>query len=269
MDSNTVKTFLEEVGDLETNALVVTKKMLEGGKEEVTLNLTKKKIMPERMESPPRNHICHEATTFAQLIEKNISADTIVLIDVENEVVSAVLNDKAEKGFEVILLKPAMDPRFKILEQTILNKSLSPKQFATAALLNRELMRAQPHLPMLLKQITIANNVVAHEGMGNNSVNGLTCETQVKAGRGSEEIVLPDEIEIETPIYIGTPIQNFKIQVTVLPQSATEVKIQVTSPDAELKKFQVFQDMLADIKALKDVLVGYGKPWYDNWKYNR
>jgi hypothetical protein len=272
MEDGKIKNFLEQVDMLGANAISVSKKMLESGKENVTVELVRKKIMPERFETPPRAHVCHEAFTFQNYIDANKTGDTVILMDVENEKVYAILDDKAARGYEIILLAPALDPRYQMLQETMLNKRLRPKKFAEAVLMNKEIIAADDDkdksLPMILKQITIANVIKATEGTGAKSMNGVVCETTIKAGTGSEEIILPESIVVETPIYLKTEIKRFSIQIVVIPESSTEVTICTKSPEAALAKCQVFEKMIEPLQEI-ECLTGFGKPVYGQWNYNR
>jgi hypothetical protein len=274
---NTINQFLNDVGNLQNNAITVTKKLLEGGKEEVTLNLQRKPIIPERMESPARAHTFHDADGFIKYLQANKPTDGVmmVLADVTAKRIIAVLNDKAAKGFENITLQPPYHPEF-ILLSNLVNKTLEITDFAKMVLRNRSVTHASKigdttaarDIALLFSQITVSKKVTACTGAGNKSTNGVMVETSISAGANTQQpIALPEAIKFKVPIYLNTEEVIFDITIK-LAHDEVDVYIVTDAPELELRKFEVFEKILEPIKAMEGVLVSYGTPATENWNYN-
>jgi hypothetical protein len=105
-------------------------------------------------------------------------------------------------------------------------------------------------------------------GAGKKSVNGVMCETQVKAGTAEEKIEIPDSIRIKTPIWFETEAVEFDMDLTVIAAyRGEEVKVFVDAPELELRKAQVFKNVLDPIKKMDGVLVTMGQAHHTEWRY--
>jgi hypothetical protein len=256
-NDNSIKNFLEEVGNMQHNALSVSQQVLADGGKEVTLNLSRKSIMPERMESPARAHIFHDADGFIAYLQANKPAIVdgvpsgvmLVLADVSAKKVVAVLNDKAGKGFEQIILAPPYHPEYTLLSTTLLNKQLGITEFAETVLRNRSVThaakindaKAARDIALLFSQITVSKKVTACTGTGNKSTNGVMVETSISAGTNTTTPVeLPDSIKFQVPIYLNTEEVVFSVDLTIK-LCGDEVYIVTDAPEVELKKFEVFE----------------------------
>ncbi len=273
MEENTIEQFVKQVKEGDKNVIDVSKKVLEGGKEVVTVELTKRKVMPDRMESPARAHVFHVAPGFIAYIEENKTDNTIVMANVSNTHIFAVLDDKAKLGFETIALNPPYDARFELLQKTLLGKQLPIDAFARHVMRNRPIIidsadMTAKDLAMAMQQITISSETVQGMGVGKKAVNGLMCKTTIAAGTEEAPVELPDSFEVEVPIFLGTDPVKFGVDVTITTQSG-QVWATVDAPEIEVKKFEVFEQILEPIKAIDGVLVSYGWPNTDDWKYNK
>ena len=272
-NQNVIKDFLKNVEELGSNALTVSKKMLEGGKENVTLELVRKRIMPERMESPARAHIFYDAVGFSKYVEREKQTDTVIFADVENSVIYAVLNDRAEKGFEKVSLAPPYHPEFKLLKETLLDSSMDIMRFARNLMRNRNVLAGEPEkakqLAMMMQQITVSSKITACFGVGAKSVNGIMCTTEAKAGVAEEQIELPDSVAVEVPIYINTDPVQFDIDLTITANKAGQVDIATDNPEMNVRKYEVFQGILEKVREVGDVIVTLGVPITSEWIYNK
>jgi hypothetical protein len=272
-DGNFVKDFLKNVGDLETNALTVSKSLLEDGKENVTLKLTRDRVMPERMESPARNHIFNDADSFVGYVTDEKTDNTIVFADIDDRTFYAVLDDHAEKGFERIIFQPLCHPQFAMLEGTLLYLELSIFDFARNLMRNRAIIADGPEntkqLAMMMQQITVSSSIKSCAGVGAKSVNGVMCTTEAKAGVDETQIDLPDTISICTPIYINTDAVRFDLDLTVTADRNGAVAVTIDSPEVAIRRYEIFEGILKRLKEIEGVLVTLGRPQTSEWEYNK
>lgn len=197
-----LSSFLSKVDGMCVNAMTVSKKVLDDGKEEITLNLANKKVMPDRMESPARAHVFHDANGFASYLKSNKSENLLVLIDTKNKRVAAVLDDKAKQGYEVVQFSPPYHPKFTLFEENLLG-AFDVKEFAKGVMMCRDLIAgvdgdekyAGKQLALLMKQITVSNKITAENGTGVECVNGVVIETNVRAGKSEEQTGGKEELK--------------------------------------------------------------------------
>jgi hypothetical protein len=164
--SEKLESFLKDVEAMSVNALTVSKELLADGSPKITLNLANKKVMPDRMESPARAHVFHDAAGFTDYLKANRSESLVVLIDTDSLTAQAVLDDKAKQGFEVVTFDPPEHPKFKLFRSALLGK-FNVKGFAQGVMLCRDLVagvdgnqeNAGMQLALLMKQITVSNQV--------------------------------------------------------------------------------------------------------------
>jgi len=272
-NKNDVKEFLQNVNELGSNALSVSKKLLEDGKEQVTLDLRRTRVMPERMESPPRAHVFHEVDGFLTYIDENRTPSTVIFADVPNTRISAILDDKAERGFEKITFEALHHPEFILLNKTLLDDTMDIMTFARNLMRNRNVLAGDPEkarqLAMMMRQITVSSKITACSGVGAKSVNGIMCTTEAKAGVAEDQIDLPDSVAVKVPIYIDTKPVQFDIDLTMTADRTGNVEVTTDSPELELRKFEVFQLIMEQVAAINGVLVTMGKPMTNEWAYNK
>lgn len=272
-NQNQLNDFLKNVDELGCNALTVSRKVLVDGKEEVTLNLARKKIMPDRMESPARYHEFHEVPGFIEYLRKEKNPGMVIFANVGTSRIIAVIDDKAEKGFENIALEPQYHPEFELLENTLLGKELSIFEFAKNLMRNRNVFDAgtekAKQLALLMRQITVSTKVTACVGVGAKSVNGIMCTTEAKAGLAESQIDLPDSIAVKLPIYLNTEPVSFDIDLTISATRDGSVMVQTDCPELQVRKYEVFETIIEQVREIKDVLVTLGRPNTTEWKYNR
>lgn len=276
MSNNDVADAIKEVAENEVNVISVAKMMLKGGKENVQVSLEHKKVMPERMESQARCHVFHDAEGFMAFLSANKTKHTFVFADVNGVVIYAVLDDKAKTGFETVSLRPPYHPEFSLLNDALLNKSLPIAFFAQGIMRNRKVIQDSPpnwdakSLALAMQQLTVASAIVQAIGDGKTAVNGVMTTTTVMTGspEAKEHLDLPETIKVKVPIYLNTEAVEFDIDITVSSKSGAVFAI-TDAPELEVKKYEVFETMLKDVKALEGVTVVYGWPSRADWKYNK
>jgi hypothetical protein len=177
----------------------------------------------------------------------------------------------------VILFNPPYHPRFELLRETLLGTH-EVAEFAMGVMRNREVIIGVDgqagaangrSLALLMKQITIASEVTAEEGVGNNAVNGVMVKTSVKAGDAKSKVDLPESIQVQVPIYLNTPQVRIDIQVTVKPLRAERVAIICDAPELPVIEHDLFDEILHEVRSLEGALVSYGSVQFTDWTYNK
>jgi len=271
---NDVEESIKHVQKNEISVVSLAKELLKDGKEQIKVVLERNKIMPERMESPPREHIFHDVAGFGAFLAANKTNNTVVFADVNSVSIVAVLDDQAGRGFETVSLSPPYHPEFQLLDDSLLNKKMAIETFAQGVMRNRKIIKDTPacdanSLAMAMQQLTVATGIVQAIGDGKTSVNGVMTTTSITTGgpEAKERLDLPDSITVEVPIYLKTEAVTFDIDLTISTKS--EAVIVVTdSPELELKKYEVFETMMEGIRKSKKITVVYGCPRESSWKYN-
>ena len=88
----------------------LSKSVLTDGKERVELVIKKPPLAPLRMESPSRQHLVNSLDTLLKYVNKYGGVDTVILANPDSGVITATLDETAEKGFEVINFHPMIHP---------------------------------------------------------------------------------------------------------------------------------------------------------------
>lgn len=253
----------------------VSRKMLSGGKEQITFAIENRKVQPEppvmlpRQESPPRAHNFHDAMGFADYLKKYKTTDTVVLVDIHARGASAILDEKATNGFELVVLSPILHPLFvpweKLLDST---RNISIQIFADFLRKNRRsIVKPEPmELIGMLSQIKVSRNITLHKGFGSRSLNGVVCEMEIAGTTKTEEIQLPEILTIEVPLYVATEAVKLEIDL-VVDADDNEVFVKCSSADVLTQQVKVFDSMLEDVRKIEDVVVVLGEPNYSNWTY--
>ncbi|KKL71085.1 hypothetical protein LCGC14_2098470 [marine sediment metagenome] len=244
-----IREILSQVARGNNNAITIAKEMKDGVNT-ITVNMKQERVMPERMESPPRAHIFHTAEGFIEYIKAEKTEHTLVLADINRACVHAILNDRATHGFEGVCLEPALDPRFALLTKTLLHGGPIPiAEFALAVMRNRNVMAGTPakaqQLAILMQQITVSSQITACSADLGIGLNGVLCKTSVKAGEGETQVNIPSSIAVKLPIYLNTPEVEFDLDITLSAARSGEVIVSVDAPELDLRKYaQSISDIL-------------------------
>jgi hypothetical protein len=270
-----VEEFVKEVEAMSVNALTVSKELLADGKPVTELRMEHRKVMPERMESPARSHVFHSVAGFAAYLQANKTDHTLVMADLATGLITAVLDDRAATGFELIRLKPAEFPAFTMLK-ALLNRSMSIPTFANLVMRNRRVLcgddeETARQLALTMQQITIASSITAAIGVGSKSVNGIMVTTEVKAGGpvSHDTVELPESLTAFVPLFIGRPIRKFDIDLTVIADTK-KADIIAEAPELEVLIYEEHLVMLDEVRAEvgDEVMVGVGHIGHTDWSYN-
>ena len=269
--------FLRSVPQGQENALQIIKEALPEGGEKTTIALQNRQLQPELplesklARSPRRAHTFHTVAATAAYINAYGSVNTVVLADVTARQATIVLNEVNELGFEVLTFTPAPHPLFQRWEK-VLDATSALSAFVRFVLFNRAQV-IEPEgrqFALLLSQLRISKDVRIYQGMGAESINGLTVTTKVEGTERTERVSLPDQITVLLPLFVNTQPQPITLDLTLdAGGKDDEVCIHVAAPDLLDALCLVFQDMVEELAAActvaKPEVVGLGsithKPW--------
>ena len=275
MEAN-VRKFIESVEHGHSNVIEVVKSLLPDGTGQMQLVLKHEVQKPVRAESPARNHVFYDAAGFQTYLEENRNKECklLVLIDCENMLAKAVLDDKAENGFEVIAFEPPHHPVFELIRENLLTQQ-GVREFASAINRCRKYITGfdgkpvdGPSITLQMRQITVSNQVTAECGEGNGAVNGITLKTNVSTGKTADtKTVLPESMKLKCPVFLTSSDVEIDATITVVPKSAERVEIRTEVPDIDVIIHDEFDAMLTDLHQMQDVQVSFGRIDHAPWAY--
>lgn len=269
-----IKEFLKDVDLMAVNAITVSTELLNDGEKQVRVELRRSKVMPDRMPSPARSHVFQEVGAFCKFIERNTTPDTLILADVNNHAIVAVINDKAEKGFELVGLRPAEFPAFTMLKK-MLDHEIRVKDLASLLMRNRRVLGENDEegkqIALTMQQLTVATKIEACTGSGARAINGVMCTTEVTGGAGQELVDLPETVLAHVPLFVNRPEVRFEIDVTMVGTVQSEVYMIAEAPELEVLMYEEMQSIVKEIGELigDQVSVGLGRLVTTEWTYNK
>lgn len=265
-----VNCFLDGVNVYEDRTVDVVKKVLDG-KDHVTLTFKMEVVEPARAESPRRNHVFRTPDGFCDYLKKYGGEDIVVLADPISGTATAVLNERAVTGFEVVEFKPMLHPFWMPWEKAIYGggDDYPVKPFARFIAGQGHVIKSPDpkQLFMLLSQVRLSKKVTVEHGVGSGSVNGVMVENEVKGQSSKQPVEIPQQIMIHCPMFWGQEAVDIMIDVLVDPRGE-QVYIVLNSADAEAKKVEQIEQMLGDLTAkLPDAVVTFGEVNTVPWEY--
>jgi len=169
--------------------------------------------LPVRAESPARNHTFWGLGGFCKYVAKYGKADTVVLADPTTGTIRAVLDDKADKGLEVIAFDAQEHPQW-LVWKGLLGKTIPVKEFAKFLLTQRSLIVA-PKAEQVIQQfaqVRGSKKIEFQTGYGDGSINGVMIEVEIRGQQPQQQPVkLPSEIIIGVPMFIGQDSLEIRI----------------------------------------------------------
>ncbi len=277
--TETVNDFLDSLQDGNEHLVEVARKMTEGEdgktKENITFALQKRVLQPEppkppvRAESPRRAHEFYSAESFVEYLKENKTTKTVVLANVDESKITAVLDEAAKTGFETIVFRPQIHPLFAPWHR-LLSDPVPVQGFALFLLQNKRTIAAPPpeELTLLFSQIRASQKITMHKGVGKHSLNGLTCEINIVGKAENQEVEIPDLIELFVPLYIDTPSLTVEIDVLVT-ATDTDVFVSCSSSDLKVKTVDAFEGMLRQVREIEGIVIGFGSVETEPWQYLR
>lgn len=254
------ETFLEITGEPGDRKLTITSRQM----------LPEEPREPLRSESPAVQHEFLAASGLADYLMKYGSADVVVFADPINETVYAVLNERADDGFEVVTMKPALHPLWAPWSG-IAGKRIHLSTFTEFIDHNRRTIIAPEGraLRLLLAQVRACVKVEIQRGRGKHAVNGLVVTTEIQGVDKKEEVELPEEITIRTPLYIDTSPLEIPLDLTI-EADTSGISVVVSSGTIADARVAAFQDMIEIIDKVakeKTFTMTFGRPKHRPWEY--
>ncbi len=277
--TETVNDFLNGLQEGNEHLVDVARKLTEdeGGKvkENITFALQKRVLQPEplnppvRAESPRRAHEFYSAESFVEYLKENKTTKTVVLANVDECKIMAVLDEGKKDGFETIVFRPQIHPLFAPWHR-LLSGPVPVQGFALFLLQNKRTIAAPEaaELSMLFSQIRASQKITMHKGIGKSSINGLVCEVSIVGKVENQEVEIPDLIELFVPLYIDTPSLSVEVDVLVS-ASDTDVFVSCSSSDLKVKTVDAFEGMLRQVREIEGIVIGFGSVSTEPWDYLR
>ncbi len=273
------------------------------------ITVTRKKPEPQvpvRSESNPRAHVFHSVNSLIEYIKTfttpmaivSDASDNVVLesgeevdnseaeeaidrarggalghgvvIFVEPNGISAVLDERAEKGREVVRLEPATHPYWEVWGKNM-RGYLTLEAFLDLVRIHRKsIISPDPRgLVHDLRQVRSSREVTAIQGTGRESTNGFLVKIKIR-GQGEEgqetPIELPETIQLRLPIFVDEdPIDvELDLLFDVLPDEGLVVRL--ASADVEVAVLAALED---GVKRMRDQLPGAVVAWgrWNEWEW--
>jgi len=282
-DAVQIKDLLKQVVAGNETAIEFAQNVLGDGTKAITVKLNGRQVNPEPPElpvlnrSPRRLHQFQGIDGFIAYLKKFGGADTVVLADVSSETMSAVLDENAKVGFEIIAFKPVLHPVFAPFA-AILGKAqplramvdfLSSNRTAISALLvNNEPQGTGRDLVRVLSQIKVSRGVEMWQGQGASSINGLKVTLNIAGESKERTLEMPEQILVDAPLYVSDAKRQFTLDVLVDADEKDGVTVKLTSGDLIQQRTEAFEGYCERLtKELAGTCtVGLGQPAYSHWE---
>lgn len=273
-EKNVISEFLRNVQEGNENAIELAQTVLGDGTKTVKLNLARRTLQkelplsPSRAESPRRAHVFHDIVGFKDYLNKYKTENSVIFADVPAGQIAAVLNETAEKGFEIIILRPQVHPLFKPWVELTGSPAIPICDFATFVTANRRAVIGTDvkQLILTLSQIRASKKITIQQGTGKRGINGVNCEFEIQGVVKNDTVELPDVITIDVPLYVATEEVKLEFDLTVGFGENNEVVVGITSADVKVKAIQAFEKMIEELTT-DGVIVTLGCPAHADWKY--
>ncbi len=241
-----------------------------------TLTISRRQLQPElappprRAESPRRNHTLHSAESLKDYLTLYATDQCVVMADVNQEIIRAVLDETAENGKEIIYMKPAIHPKLAPWLE-IIDKVVPVHKLATFIMQNRRtIISPDPReMAVLFHNLRMSKAITVYDGKGARAVNGISIETTIQGKKENQFVELPQSIKLYTPIYVGTDPVEFEIDLLVHAQTEEgKAAVDITSSELTTARVEAFEQMLQSLKNVREnVVTGFGVLDSADWRY--
>ena len=230
-----------------------------------------------RAETPPRNHVFHDADGLVAYVRRYGGKETTVYVNAPNGTAAVVLDENADGGQEFLYLRPQIHPRWAPWKALAAKQSIPLSEFVDFLRNNRKSITAPEgrSLVLTLSQIKASTDITLHEGHGNGALNGLLVKTKIggtKPAGGDSVIELPERLTVRSPIFVGD--EPADVEIDVLLEGSPDgrsVTVRLASADAkeaEIAAFERVEERLAALEEEPGAAVVRGVPEFGAWKYN-
>lgn len=250
----------------------IAKEVMEDGENQLKIIVEQQEQQPLpkiRAESKAVNHVFFDENTFKDYIEKYATENCIILADLEMKTFTAVLDENATTGRQMVAFKPQIHPRLEQWEEEILNASIDVKDFVEFLMIHkRDIIEPNPQsLICILSQIRASQTIQRYAGVKNGSINGMTVKTTIEGQENSEYTELPNSIKIKMPVYINRPEVIISVDL-ITRTNGDSIQVRATSADLDLIRISEFEDVIESINTtIGKGVVGYGAVHYTDWDY--
>ncbi len=263
--------FLEQATAGRASTIELATKLMtgtNGPRETLVVTMKRPVETPIRMESPARAHVFNVPQGFAEYLQRYGSAHVVVLADPETGRMAAVLDEEADSGLEIIWFEPKLHPLYKPWHQLI-GTSTPIKEFAQFIQAHKDQVVGDRQIMcQVFQQIRLSKAITVQQGTGAKSINGVVCEMSLAGTVKNVPADLPELIVIQCPMFVETPELEIGLDLAVEVTSHDEIRVRVTSSDAEVQRIKCISDMLAKVQAaLPEATVSLGTLSYKDWPY--
>jgi len=275
-----IKELLEGIADKERTTLKLVKDL--EGVEGQCLVVEKRQLLPEkprsptRAESPKRAHEFYEASALCDYIKKYGSEDTVVYADPVRYRVYAILEEKAETGFEVMILIPQIHPRFAPWYKLIGEGPVCLDEFVNFLRENRKAITTSGDLDgrallLALSQVRASTKIELNRGRGVKALNGLTIRVNIQGTEKDDLVELPEEIIISSPVFVGQEPRQVELDLILEgSRDGASITAQISSADLREATIEAFEELYNGLIGLREepgCTVLYGEPKHETWAY--
>lgn len=287
-----VKDILRNLPTGNETAFDVVRDLLPDGTNKAMLSVINRRLNPEappepvRAPSPRRVHEFFDVMGFIRYVATYGGGSTVVLADHKAEQISAIIDNQAATGFEVVTFHPQVHPVFQPWKELVEDGEdyIPLRQMVDFLAENRRAIIGAggeaneddaKTLLHSLRQIKVSRKVDMMQGTGNNSINGIMIELNI-AGKASENLVtLPETIVVEAPLYVSRAERQFTFDLTLNASEALGVVAKLSPGDLLAQRAEEFELIVAEIAADErlaglakaGLVLGLGRPQMSDWNY--
>lgn len=227
-------------------------------------------LKPDRQESPPRLHVFYGRPGFRDYLLKYGGEHVVILANPVLSEITAVLDETAQYGRELISFCPMLHPIIKPWVE-MLGRELAIRDFVKFIMSHRRCI-VEPdgkELVLSLSQIRADTAIELQQGTGKSAVNGLMVTTKIQGQAKAMPVDLPDVIAIRSPLFVGDeePIDRIEFDLILNAPRPESVVATLTSSDLEQRRIEAFEAIVAELSDEDKFLVGLGEVRYSEWEY--
>ncbi len=217
------------------------------------VELTEKVVEPEKARSPKRAHEFFSVDGFRDYLKTYAGDKCVVLADPGTDRMAAVLDDTAERGFEIVTYNPDLHPLYRPWAE-LFGNAVRVGDFAAFLAEHRKSVTEPDGRDLLLsmRQIRMSKKVEMACGIGPNATNGVMVETKIAGEQRSNIVDFPDSITINVPIHVGKPSIDLEVDLLIFEQNDV-ICVKAVCPDA---KEAIIAEFEADLEELSEAGVG-------------
>jgi hypothetical protein len=243
-----------------------------------SLTIERRKLQPEqpkepqRALTPARRHVFYAIDGFVAYLRRYGSDQTVLYADGLTRTVHAVLNEKAERGVETVVLELMPHPLAQPWMDLMQKPPLPIKDFVDFLRAHRRAIISPPgrEFVLLLSQIKMAQEVTVLEGSGRTTINGVLVKTMIQGQQQSDEIDLPDVVGLRLPLFVGGAPVTVELDLVISsPGLGQGVTAALVSADFEAACQEAFDnEVLALEMGFVDemkMVLAHGRPDYVDW----